>query len=933
VLPALSNELLDYKDTVHLPKTDFPMKADLPKREPEILKYWDEIDLYGLMRKRNAGKKKFVLHDGPPYANGEIHAGTALNKILKDFIVKSKQMSGYDSPYVPGWDCHGLPIEHKVVSELGEKAKSLSQVEIRRRCRAFALKYVDIHRRGFKRLGVTGDWQNPYLTLSPEYVATIIRCFAEMFEKGYVYKGLKPILWCPDCETALAEAEVEYANHVSPSIYVKFEVVGSIPGLEGQWNFVIWTTTPWTLPANLAIALHPDYEYCAVETPAGNYIMAGVLAPVALETCGIQQYKIIKKFLGKDLEGIRYRHLYDKSRECPIILGEHVTLDTGTGCVHTAPGHGQEDYVVGARYNIAPFSPVDGKGIFTSEAGKYSGLRVFQANDVIVQDLKECGALLHAEKLEHSYPHCWRCGGPLIFRATPQWFVNMDHKDLRQRLIKAVDTVQWLPDWGKERIGGMIAQRPDWCISRQRAWGVPIPVFYRKTDHEVVATKESFEKIAALAASAPDGIDRWFDAPLRDLLPDDLKDQAENLEKETDILDVWFDSGVSHRAVCERHPDLTWPADLYLEGSDQHRGWFQSSIIPAVAIKDAPPYRAVITHGYVVDGEGKKMSKKLGNVIEVPWLMEKYGADIVRLWVASENYRLDIRLSEEIMSRQQDTYRRIRNTFRYMVANLHDFTENDRIEYSELLDIDKWALHQLEILKERIKKGYDSYEFHVVYHAALNFCSVQMSAFYLDVLKDRLYTHAKASVGRRAAQTVLAEILAALVRLLAPMLPYTCEEVWRYLPACMKDVPSVHLTDFPEKKTEHCLAQPVLDTWENLLRIRAVVSKQLEEARRSEMIGSSLQAAVTLRPGDESVENTLNSFRNQLEDIFIVSKCEIQAISQQAAETEEKLLVSVTPAPGRKCIRCWHVRESVGTVQNHPSICHVCAEQLGVSAA
>lgn len=927
---ALSNTSVDYKDTVHLPKTAFPMKADLPKREPAILRRWNEMDLYGLLRKQSKGRAKIVLHDGPPYANGEIHAGTALNKILKDFIVKSKQMRGFDAPYVPGWDCHGLPIEHKVVSELGAEVKKLSQVEIRRRCRAFALKYVDIHRRGFKRLGVFGDWDRPYLTLSPEYVSSIIRNFAEMYEKGYVYKGLKPILWCMECETALAEAEVEYADRVSPSIYVKYRGIDPVPGVPGPVDYVIWTTTPWTLPANLAICLHPDIEYCAVQAGTETYIMASLLAPVALEACGVPEFRVIRRFLGKELEGFRYRHLYNRDQTCLIILGEHVTLDAGTGCVHTAPGHGQEDYVVGARYGIAPFSPVDGKGVFTDQAGKYSGMRVFEANGLIVEDLKQSGALLKVDEVEHSYPHCWRCGSPLIFRATPQWFISLSHNDLRQKLLNAVQEVQWVPDWGKERIASMIAQRPDWCVSRQRAWGVPIPVFYRKDTGDVVATKDTFEKVAELAASAPDGIDRWFDAPLSTLLPEYLADKSDRLARETDILDVWFDSGVSHRAVCERHPDLAWPADIYLEGSDQHRGWFQSSIIPAVALKGHPPYRTVITHGYVVDGEGKKMSKKLGNVIEVPWLMERYGADIVRLWVASENYRQDIRLSEEIMTRQQDTYRRVRNTFRYMLGNLGDFLPESAVPYDLLFDIDKWALHQLEMLKERVCRGYDCYEFHQVYHAIHNFCTVQMSAFYLDVLKDRVYTFAANSTGRRAAQTVMAEALLSLLRLLAPVLPFTCDEAWQYLPDSLKTEDSVHLTQFPEPRPEYRLPDHLLNRWDELLRVRGIVSKHLEDARRSEMIGSSLQAAVTLVPGSEFTAEVLDFFGEQVEDIFIVSKCVVEPISDEVRKTDEKVKVSVQCAPGRKCIRCWHVRESVGSIAGHAEICEPCARQLGV---
>ncbi len=923
---------IDYKATVNLPETDFPMKAGLTQREPEMLKRWDEMGLYQRMREAGKGRPRYVLHDGPPYANGILHAGHALNKILKDIVVKSKQMSGFDAPYVPGWDCHGLPIEHKVVNELGSEAKGLTQVEIRQRCRAFALKYVDLHREGFRRLGVTGDWERPYLTLSPEYVATIIRVFSEMYLKGIVYKGLKPIHWCPSCETALAEAEVEYANHTSPSVFVKFEALKPLPGLSGKVSYVIWTTTPWTLPANRAVCVHPEFEYGAFDVGGETLIMATLLAPAALEACGITNHTRIKTFAGTELEGYTYKHVFDSAKECPVILGDHVTLDAGTGCVHTAPGHGQEDYVVGARYGIPPFSPVDSRGVFTAEGGKYAGQQVFRANPQIVEDLTASGHLLGSSKLEHSYPHCWRCSKPVIFRATPQWFIGVDHDGLRERLLQGVDQVQWVPDWGKERIQGMIAQRPDWCISRQRAWGVPIPVFYCADCDEPYATAESLKRIEELALSTADGIDRWFDTPASELLPSGAacaKCGGKAFRKETDILDVWFDSGVSNRAVCELRSDLAWPADMYLEGSDQHRGWFQASIIPAVAVKGTPPFRTVVTTGYVVDGEGKKMSKKLGNSLDLTDLTNGYGADIARLWVTGENYRQDIRVSREILTRMMDAYRRIRNTFRYMLANLGDFGPNDAVPFDQLLEVDQWALHEMQALKSRVMKAYETYEFHQVYHAAHNFCAVELSAFYLDILKDRLYTFARDSRERRAGQTVIAELLVDLLKLLAPVLVYTCDEAWQYLPAHLKTADSIHLTLFPPVRNEYCLPDAAREKWDELLRMRGVVSKALEEARRAKLIGTSLEAAVTLTPGDERTEQILRACDGQLEGIFIVSKCALGPVTPEAAASDDKLLVVVSRAPGQKCTRCWNYRESVGTHSGHPQLCHRCVEQLG----
>ncbi|MBI5657650.1 MAG: isoleucine--tRNA ligase, partial [Geobacter sp.] len=677
-------------------------------------------------------------------------------------------------------------------------------------------------------------------------------------------------------QTALAEAEVEYANHTSDSIYVKFELTDPVPGVSGRTSIVIWTTTPWTLPANLAVSVHPDFEYSAIKVGDETLLMATELAKKALADCDVTSYSTVKTFKGDELEGLHYRHVFFPDRICPIIVGDHVTLEAGTGCVHTAPGHGQEDYVVGAKYGIAPLSPVDGRGVFTAEAGPYAGMHVFKANAKIVEDLKTSGACLASARLEHSYPHCWRCSHPVIYRATPQWFISMEQNALRRRVLAGVEKVKWIPQWGQERIRLMISQRPDWCVSRQRAWGVPIPVFYCASCGEPYATPESFKRVEELALSAADGIDRWFDTDAADLLPKGAccaKCGHKQFDKETDILDVWFDSGVSNRAVCENNPDLTWPVDMYLEGSDQHRGWFQSSIIPAVATKGQPPYREVLTTGYVVDGEGKKMSKRLGNYFSLDDLVKQRGADIVRLWVAGENYRQDIRISSEILTRMEDAYRRIRNTFRYILGNISDFAAADAVPFDDLEEADRWALHKMELLKEKVLSAYKEYEFYHVYHSVHNFCAVELSAFYLDVLKDRLYTFATDSRERRAAQTVMAQLLGDLLRLLAPILPYTCDEAWGYLPEHMREAESVHLATFPDPKPEHRLEGPSLESWDTLLEIRGAVSKALEVARREKLIGAPLEALVTITPGLPKFAEILAEHQAQLPWIFIVSKC------------------------------------------------------------
>jgi isoleucyl-tRNA synthetase len=911
----------NYSDSVNLPRTEFRMKANLPKREPGLLQSWEEKDLYGAIRKAMRGKEKRILHDGPPYANGDIHIGTALNKILKDFVVKYLTMRGYDSPYVPGWDCHGLPIEYKVLSELGDRARDVSQVEIRAACKEYALKYVDIQRNQFRRLGILGDWGGPYLTLSHEYESKIVEVFGELYLQGYVYKGKKPVHWCPSCRTALAEAEVEYAEHTSPSVYVKFPVSGQIGDLKGSAFFLIWTTTPWTLPANLAICLHPDFTYVALKAGDETYIVAEPLVLSVVAQCGIEKYEVVDRFSGSELEGQLYRHVL-ADKECPIILGDHVTLEQGTGCVHTAPGHGQEDYVVGQRYDLEVFSPVDDDGCFTDEAGEFAGLNVFDANDVISKKLGESGALLYSDSLPHSYPHCWRCMNPIIFRATAQWFIKVDEKDLRDRVLERIKEVRWVPPWGEERIGLMVSGRPDWCISRQRAWGVPIPVFYCKSCDLPLVTQETMERLVELVRQ--DGIDLWFERETSDILEDQAVCECggTEFEKGKDILDVWFEAGVSHRAVLEAHEDLTFPVDIYLEGSDQHRGWFQSSLIPSVALRDTAPYRTVITHGFVVDGEGMKMSKKLGNAEDPLEIIDKYGADLLRLWVASENYTQDVKISPEILTQISDAYRKIRNTWRFMLGNLYDFDpEKDIVPYADLEEIDRWALHRVQELKGKAIQAYDRFEFHQVYHGVYNFCTGDLSSFYLDVLKDRLYTFAPGSRERRSAQTVLIEALKDLIRIIAPLLSFTAEEAWQCLPESARDPASVHLAEMPEVRDEY-VDEDVATRWARLLDARGFVLKALEEARRSTLIGNSLEAKVIVK-ADGDTFNLLDSFRASLPSVFIVSEVEL---SEGAGLDEPEVVVET--AAGSKCVRCWNYRRSVGHSPDYPDICDRCVAQV-----
>ncbi|MFC1789264.1 isoleucine--tRNA ligase, partial [Thermodesulfobacteriota bacterium] len=775
---------MDYKKTLNLPKTEFPMKARLANREPEQLRSWEENGLYEKIRQSSLGRDPFILHDGPPYANGHIHIGTALNKILKDIIVRSRQMSGFDAVYVPGWDCHGLPIEHNVEKELGAEKFKMTQAEIRRACRTYAEKFIDIQREEFKRLGVMGEWETPYLTMNYAYEATIAHECSKFALDGSLFRSKKPIYWCCSCQTALAEAEIEYHDESSPSIFVKFPVQDDlsdqIPGLAGKNVFVvIWTTTPWTIPANLAIALHPDFTYAAVDTKNGEVlILAREMVEGCMKSFGFSDFSILAEMGSDSLERKKCRHpLYD--RESLIILGSHVTLEAGTGCVHTAPGHGSEDYEVGLLYDLEAYSPVDDTGCFTPEADPFGGRFVFEANSDIVAKLQENGALVLREEIEHSYPHCWRCKKPVIFRATPQWFISMDKTGLRKNALEEIDKVEWIPRWGRERIYGMIENRPDWCVSRQRAWGVPIALFYCEKCESLYLNEAIFQRIYKLFQEH--GADIWFEKNVKELLPEDVVcDTCGNntFVKEDDILDVWFDSGVSHAAVLEDRSNLKWPADLYLEGSDQHRGWFHSSLLTAVGTRGRAPYESVLTHGFVVDAKGKKMSKSLGNVVAPEAVIKKHGAEILRLWVSASDYRDDIRISENILKQLSDAYRRIRNTSRFMLGNLFDFDPSkDMFSYESMPEIDRFALHRLQELIERTRNAYNAYEFHTIYHTLYNYCIVDLSAFYLDILKDRLYTSPPGSSERKSAQTVIYILLDSLSRIMAPILAFTAEEI------------------------------------------------------------------------------------------------------------------------------------------------------------
>ena len=906
----------DYSETLNLPRTDFPMRARLPQREPDILDRWQKNNIYKKVLEKRRGQEKFILHDGPPYANGDIHMGTALNKVLKDIVNKYKLLKGYDVPYVPGWDTHGLPIEHQIIKTRKIRRHEISPLEFRRLCRDYALEYKDIQLKQFQRLGVWADWENPYLTLTPDFEAEQIRVFGRMAARGHIYKGLKPVYWCPRCETALAEAEIEYGQRRSPSIYVKFPVVED----KGLFSLkpaycLIWTTTPWTIPANMAIALHPDYRYLLVRWGKEYILLAEELLEEVETLTGKGKGEVVASFTGKELEGVVCRHpLFD--RRSPLILADYVALDQGTGCVHTAPGHGQEDYESGLKYNLPIFSPIDNKGVFTQEAGEFAGIYYEEGNKAVVEALEREGSLFFFDFIEHQYPHCWRCKKPVLFRATEQWFASIE--GFRKEALEAVENVKWTPSWGKERMHNMIRDRQDWCISRQRVWGVPIPIFYCKQCGKHLLNEQTIEAVATLFAR--EGSDAWYIYEAEDILPPDVSCPHcgnKAFRKESDIMDVWFDSGSTHQAVLQQRDNLGWPADLYLEGSDQYRGWFQSSLLTSVAMKGLPPYKEVLSHGWVVDAEGKKMSKSLGNVILPEKVIKDYGADILRLWVSSADFTSDIHLSNDILKQLSEVYRKIRNTCRFLLGNLQDFDpETDQVPYQRLENLDRWALHRLARLAKNVEKAYENYEFHHLFYAIHHFSAVDMSSFYLDVVKDRLYCSLPWSQQRRGCQTVLYKILKALTVLMAPVLTFTAEEVWDYLPGDKEE--SVYLEPWPEDIVSF-YDEDLEKKWKPFLELREEVMRALEKARQEKLIGSSLQAELILYLPQQWREQ-LADFNDDLAELFIVSGCIVQEAEKMQGEKRERLetglnikdiYIEVKPARGEKCPRCWMISEEI----------------------
>ncbi len=919
-------EKVDYAGTLNLPKTSFKMKANLAQKEPITIRDWTKAKIYE--KSLRAGAPFFILHDGPPYANGDIHTGHALNKILKDIILKYKRLRGYNVPYIPGWDTHGLPIEWKIMEELGEKARNMTPLQIRQECKKYALKWVEKQKSEFIRLGILAEWDDPYITLKPEFEAEQLKVFKEIYENGYVYKGLKPVYWSPTTETALAEAEIEYKDVESHSIYVKFQGKKDLTDKLGvnEASIVIWTTTPWTLPANLGVFLHPEFDYGLYNTEKGNLVVAKELAETVFNIIGIS-YKLIKEFKGTELENTHYDHPF-AGREGLVMVGDYVTADAGTGAVHTAPGHGVDDYNYSRKYGLGILSPVDDRGHMTKEAGKYDGMFYAKANKQIIEDMKESGHLLHHSKFTHSYPHDWRSKKPVIYRATEQWFISVDESDIRKNALNALKEVEFVPSWGKNRINAMLETRPDWTISRQRVWGVPIPIFYNADTNEVIYHPEIMDRVIEMVSK--EGTDIWWKYEADEIIGEELLEKFGlkdiKIRKERSIMDVWFDSGASHRGVLVPR-GLPRPVDLYLEGSDQHRGWFQSSLLTSIASTKDAPYKRVLTHGFVMDGQGRKMSKSLGNTIVPKDIIEKYGADILRLWVSSVDYREDVRISENILQQMTDAYRRIRNTARFLMGNLNNFDyATEKVEYKDMFEIDKWAMHKLEELKEKTTEYYDKYEFYGLFQEITYFCSVEMSAFYLDIVKDRLYCEGEKSVERRSTQTVLTEVLKVLVRLISPVLSFTADEIWERIPEALKEEESVHLSSWIELNSQY--KNEELDKkWGKIHSLRKEVNKKLEAERQDGIIGHSLDAKVLLNVSNEEFSFLKDYTEMEIADLFIVSQVKFVDSSLESTEIDG-ISVGVEKASGGKCERCWKYDEKVGENPVHTDVCPRCAQVL-----
>ncbi len=924
----------EYKNTLNLPKTDFPMKADLAKREPAILQKWQELKLYQKLREQGKGRENFVLHDGPPYANGPIHLGHAVNKILKDMVIKSKTFSGFNAAFVPGWDCHGLPIELRVEKTLGKPGQKVDAAQFRQACREYATTQINLQREAFKRLGVSADWDHPYLTMDYHFEATILRSLAKIIQKGHVERGFKPVHWCLDCSSALAEAEVEYSDKTSPAIDVLFHVCDpadlaqrlGLPAVEPSVAIPIWTTTPWTLPANEAVALNPSLEYALVAVPRGaQLIIAKDLLDIVMQRYDLKDYQILAEVRGEKLEHLQLKHPFYE-RIVPVVLGEHVTVDSGTGAVHTAPAHGQDDYVISKKYGLPIHNPVGNNGCFVKGTLLFEGLHVTRANEAVIAELKKQHHLMHQTTITHSYPHCWRHKTALIFRATPQWFISMNRKGLRELTLKAIDQVKWVPDWGKARITAMIENRPDWCISRQRTWGVPLSLFIHKETGEPHPDTLGLMEIVAQRMEK-EGIEAWHTLSTEALLGAD----AAAYEKCMDTLDVWFDSGVSHHCVLGKKPELHFPADLYLEGSDQHRGWFQSSLLTALAIEGQAPYKTVLTHGYVIDLEGRKMSKSIGNVIDPAEIMKTLGADILRLWVASIDYRAEINASNEIFTRTSETYRRIRNTARFLLANLHDFDpQKNRVQPADMLALDRWIVDKARLTQEEIIKAYESYQFHLIYQKLHQFCAVDLGSFYLDVIKDRQYTIPTDSIARRSAQTAMYHLIEAMARWLAPILTFTAEEIWSYIPGKGKQAGeesvllSTWYTDLAALPEDAVMNQVY---WEEVRRLRDCVNKEIEEKRNEGQLGSALEAEVAVYC-DGVIHQQLEALDNELRFVLITSRAEVLPLAKKNGEARatdlQNVWLTVKPTQAAKCERCWHRLPSVGQDAAHPGLCDRC---------